>query len=90
MLAALGFGASAWRLAPRDRFIGWTDTERQAHLHEVVQNRRLLVLPWVSVKGLASSLLALAARRLPADWLVRAGFRPLLLDRTQCEKTFAA
>jgi hypothetical protein len=80
VLAALGFGASAWRLAPRDRFVGWTDVERQAHLHEVVQNRRLLVLPWVSVKGLASSILSLAARRLPADWEERAGFRPLLLE----------
>jgi len=73
VLAALGFGAAAWHLAARDRYIGWTDAERQAHLHEVVQNRRLMVLPWVSVRGLASALLGLAARRLPADWVERAG-----------------
>ena len=80
VLAALGFGAAAWRLAARDRYIGWTDAERQAHLHEVVCNRRFMVLPWVSVKGLASAVLSLAARRLPADWVQRAGYRPLLLE----------
>ena len=36
LLAALGFSAAAWSLAPRDRFIGWTVAERQAHLHLVV------------------------------------------------------
>ncbi len=80
VLAALGFGAAAWRLAARERYIGWTDAERQAHLHEVVQNRRFMVLPWVAVRGLASALLGLAARRLPADWLERAGYRPVLLE----------
>jgi hypothetical protein len=80
LLGALGFGAAAWRLAARDRYIGWTDAERQAHLHLVVQNRRLLILPWVSVQGLASSLLSMAARRLPEDWQRRAAYRPLLLE----------
>jgi hypothetical protein len=80
LLGALGFGAAAWRLAPRDRYIGWSDAERQAHLHLVVQNRRFLVLPWVQVRGLASSLLALAARRLPADWVGRNAYSPLLLE----------
>lgn len=80
LLGALGFGAAAWRLAARDGYIGWTDAERQAHLHLVVQNRRLLVLPWVSIRGLASSLLSLAAHRLPDDWQQRAAYRPVLLE----------
>jgi len=80
LLGALGFGAAAWRLAARERYIGWTDAERQTHLQLVVQNRRFLVLPWVSVKGLASSLLALAARRLPEDWMQRNAYRPVLLE----------
>ena len=90
VLGALGFGAAAWRLAARERYIGWTDAEREANLHLVVQNRRFLVLPWVSVRGLPSSLLGMAARRLPQDWQQRAAYRPVLLDRTQCEKTSAA
>lgn len=80
VLAALGFGAAAWRLAARERYIGWTDVERQAHLHLVVQNRRFLVLPWISVRGLSSSLLGMAARRLPDDWEQRAAYRPVLLE----------
>jgi hypothetical protein len=80
LLAALGFGAAAWKLAPRDRFIGWTATEREAHIHLVVENRRFLILPWVQVRGLASSLLALVARRLPGDWQQRYTYRPVLLE----------
>jgi hypothetical protein len=80
LLAAFGFGAAALRLGPRDRLIGWTAEERQAHLHLVVDNLRFLVLPWVEVKGLASSLLSLAARHLPADWEDRYGYRPVLLE----------
>ena len=36
ILAALGFGAAALKLAARDRFIGCTPDERTAHLHQVV------------------------------------------------------
>lgn len=80
VLAALGFGAAAWKLAPRDRFIGWTAAEREAKLHLVVQLRRLLILPWVEVKNLASTLLARAAHRLSDDWEQRYAYRPLLLE----------
>ncbi len=80
VLAALGFGSAALRLGARDRLIGWTDEERKAYLHLVVENRRFLVLPWVEVKGLASSLLGLAARRLPLDFQERYGYRPVLLE----------
>ena len=80
LLAAFGFGSAALRLGPRDRLIGWTAEERQERLHLVVENRRFLVLPWVEVKGLASSLLALTARRLPRDFEERYGYRPVLLE----------
>ena len=48
LLAALGFGAAAWSLAPRDRFIGWTPAQRQARLHLVVNNSRLVILPGIA------------------------------------------
>lgn len=80
LLAAMGFGAAAWSLEPRDRFIGWTADQRQGHLHLVVGQPRYLILPWVSVRYLASSLLGLAARRLPADWERVYGYRPVLLE----------
>lgn len=79
-LGALGFSSAAWRCAPRDRSIGWSETARRAHLQEVVCNSRFLILPQVRVPHLASKLLALAARRLPTDWQQAYGYRPLLLE----------
>ena len=88
-LGALGFGAAALKLAPRDRFIGWTSPEREDHIHLVAGNRRFLILPWVHVRGLASSLLSLAARRLPDDWQQRYAYRPVLLETFTEQGRFA-
>src|SRR5579875_629984 len=71
VVAALGLGAAAWKLAPRDRFVGWTAAEREEHLPQVVDLHRFLICPWVKVPHLASHLLGRLARRLPADWLAR-------------------
>jgi len=79
-LALLGFGASAWLCAPRERFIGWTDEQRQRNLHLVINNARFLILPWVRSQNLASKILAIAARRLPLDWQRRYGYRPVLME----------
>jgi hypothetical protein len=80
LIAALGFGAAAWRVAPRDRFIGWTDEQRERNLHLVVGNARFLILPWITVRNLASRILATVAKQLPKDWHARYGFRPVLLE----------
>lgn len=87
VLGALSFSAAAWRLAARDQWIGWSEAARRAHLHQVVANDRLLILPSVRVKNLASRVLALAAARLPEDWQGRYGYRPLLLETfVQCDR----
>jgi len=80
LLAALGFGAAAWKVAPRDEFIGWTADQRRANLHWIVNNARFLILPWVTVRNLASRILAAAAKRLPGDWEERYGYQPCLLE----------
>lgn len=80
LLAALGFGAAAWKVAPRDKFIGWTAGQRERNLHLVVNNARFLILPWITVRNLASRLLAVVAKQLPEDWHARYGFRPVLLE----------
>jgi len=80
VLALLGFGAAAWKTAPRDRFIGWTAPQRQRHLHLVVNNARFLILPWVRCRNLASRLLSLATRRLAQDWQDRYGYGPVLVE----------
>ena len=80
LLAALGFSAAAWKVAPRDRFIGWDDGQRRRNLHRIVNNSRFLILPWVKVRNLASCILAAAAKRLGNDWTQRYGYEPVLLE----------
>jgi hypothetical protein len=80
IIAALGFGASAWKVKPRDQVIGWTPEQRQRNLHLVVNNARFLILPWIQCKNLASRILALVSRRLPDDWHARYAYRPVLLE----------
>ena len=71
--ACLLFGAPAWRCAGRDRFLGWTDEERQSSLHRVSNNTRLLILPWVRIPHLASHVLGQVARRISGDWQSKYG-----------------
>jgi hypothetical protein len=80
VLACLLFTSAAWKMAPRDSWIGWSDPARRANLPLLVNNGRFLILPWVEVPHLASHILALAARQLPTDWLAAYGVRPLLLE----------
>lgn len=80
VLACLLFTSAAWKMAPRDRWIGWSDVARRANLPRLVNNGRFLILPWVEVPHLASHILALAARQVSADWLAAYGMRPLLLE----------
>lgn len=80
LLAVLGFGASAWTIAGRDRFIGWSDRQRRGKLQYVVNNARFLILPWVRSANLASRILSMAAKRLPDDWQRQYGYRPVLLE----------
>jgi hypothetical protein len=72
-LGVMVFGAAAWKVAPRDRFIGWTIPQRHAGLHRIANQQRFLILPWVRVPHLASHVLKLATQRISADWQQRYG-----------------
>lgn len=80
LLGAIGFGAAAWKVAARDRWIGWTPAQRQAQLGRVLNNARFLILPWVQVKHLASKVLALAAHQVAIDFPARYGEPVVLLE----------
>ncbi|MEW6064591.1 hypothetical protein P378_15565 [Desulforamulus profundi] len=43
-LCAIGFSAAAWKVAPRDAWIGWSTERRVQNLHLVVDNSRFLIL----------------------------------------------
>jgi hypothetical protein len=69
LVACLGWGSAAWKIAERDRTIGWNSQTREANLHKVVNNVRFLILPWINIRHLASKVLALNTRTLQKDWL---------------------
>jgi len=79
-LGALAFSAAAWRVAARDRWIGWSDGARGENLSKVVCHSRFLILPWVRVKNLASHVLSQSMSRLGADWKERYGFAPVVVE----------
>ena len=74
------FSSAARWLQARDGFIGWDDATRQKNLPRVVNNSRFLILPWLSIKGLASHVLSLASRVVVDDWEEAYGVRPVLLE----------
>jgi hypothetical protein len=86
-LTCLGFGASAWKVAPRDTFIGRSHDQRKAGLSFIVNNARFLIFPWIKTKCLASQLLSLAARRIQHDWRERFAFAPVLIETfVECDR----
>jgi hypothetical protein len=79
-LGAIGFGAGAWSVAARDPYIGWRPVQRQRRLHLILNHGRFLLAPWVRRPNLASRVLGLCARRLPADFRALYGYAPVLLE----------
>ena len=80
ILGCFQFSSPAWKMAPRDRWISWSDEQRKVNLQKIVNNSRFLIFPWVAVKNLASSALALAVKSVPDDWLRCYGYRPVLME----------
>jgi hypothetical protein len=84
-VACLGWGSAAWKVKSRDTFIGWQPKTRRDNLHFVANNTRFLILPWISIKCLASKILALNVRRISDDWLNTYHY-PVYLLETFVEK----
>jgi hypothetical protein len=80
VVGCVQFSSPAWRMEVRDRWIGWNDLTRARHLQLLVNNSRLLLLPWVLIKNLASATLARVLRLLPGDWQAHYGITPLLVE----------
>jgi hypothetical protein len=80
-VGCLSWASAAWKVKDRDQFIGWQEPTRRRNLALVANNSRFLILPWVKVKYLASTALALSIRRLRADWEKTYG-HPIYLAET--------
>jgi hypothetical protein len=80
LLGCLLFTSAAWKMAPRDRWIGWEDAVRRRNTCRIVNHSRFLILPWIHVSSLASHVLARMAQQVPHDWWTHYHVQPLLLE----------
>lgn len=80
ILGCLLFTSAAWKMAPRDGYIGWDEAARSGGLTHIVNNSRFLILPWVRIPNLASHVLSLGAKAVERDWPVHYSAEAVLLE----------
>lgn len=68
VVACLAWASAAWKIKARDQFIGWEEFTKRKNLHLIANNTRFLILPWITVKYLASKVLSVSLKRLSTDW----------------------
>jgi hypothetical protein len=78
VVGCMQFSSPAWRMRPRDQWIGWDDMTRGRGLQHVVNNSRFLVV--AKIRNLASTLLSCVLRRLRTDWQRHYGVDPYLVE----------
>src|SRR5206468_5199238 len=64
----------------RDRWIGWTDAQRERGLSLVANNSRFLLLPDKTFPNLGTRSLRLVLARLSQDWQARYGHPVLVVE----------
>lgn len=67
-IACLAWSSAPRHLGARDRYIGWSPEARRQNVRFLAYNLRYLLMPWVSVKHLASRILGRMAARISRDW----------------------
>jgi SRSO17 transposase len=80
IIAALGWSSAVWKLADRDKAIGWSVTQKKKHLHRVANNTRFIIFPWVNIHCSASHILSQNIRILNSDWVKRYNCQLWLLE----------
>lgn len=79
-VALLSFSSAALKCSARDRWIGWDFRHQYDRLKLVTNNSRFLILPDWHFPNLASRVLSLCQKRLPADWQSIFGHPLVLLE----------
>ena len=80
VVGCLQFSSPAWRMAVRDRWVGWDDRTRARNLQHVVNNSRFLLPPWLAVRNLASAVLSRGLSQLAVDWPRHYHLEPWLVE----------
>ena len=68
IIGAISFCSAAYKLGPRDDYIGWSEQTRLEKLQHLVSNNRFLILPWIRLQNLASHILSKSLIQLRKDW----------------------
>jgi SRSO17 transposase len=68
IVGAISFCSAAYKLGPRDDYIGWSEEVRLLNQQHLLSNNRFLILPWIQVRNLASHILSKSLRQLKEDW----------------------
>ena len=79
-LALVGWQPGAFKLAARDRWIGWSPEQQFRRLHLICNNSRFVILTPGRVPNLASRVLGLSLRRLSADIQAVHGYPAFLAE----------
>jgi len=80
IVGCIQLSSPAWRMAARDRWVGWDDAVRARQLQRIVNNSRFLLFPFVQITNLASHVLSLLSRCVVRDWQASYHIQPLLLE----------
>lgn len=78
--ALLGFGSAALCVRSREDLLCWSDEQRHRRLRYITNNQRFCVLDSHRRPNLASRVLALALRRLSADFEARWGHPVVMVE----------
>jgi hypothetical protein len=89
-IACVAWSSAPRHLGSRDRFIGWSAAARRKNIRLLAYNTRFLILPWISVKHLASHILGQMAKLAPADWAALYGHSVYFLETFVDPQRFAA
>jgi predicted transposase YbfD/YdcC len=79
-LALLVFAAAAMHLKYRDRWIGWSDAQREKRLSLVVNNLRFLLVPERTFPNLGTRSLQRVLARLSRDWQAAYGHPVVVVE----------
>lgn len=88
VVGCVQFSSPAWRMQARDQWVGWDDATRRRNLQHVVNNSRFLILPWVRIRNLATSILSSVVRLVRVDWQKQYGVDPWLVETLVDQERF--
>ena len=80
IVGAISFCSAAYKLGPRDEYIGWSEEVRLSKLQHLVTNNRFLILPWIRIRNLASHILSKCLKQLREDWERQYEITPYMVE----------